>query len=54
MGHPTMQENDTAKLTPTHLVHYFRKYNLKYRFKIYLIVSNFINTENFFYFLLSL
>lgn len=24
MGHPTMQENDTAKLTPTHFGHHYR------------------------------
>ena len=26
MGHPTMQENDTAKLTPTYKIHLFFLY----------------------------
>lgn len=30
MGHPTMQENDTAKLTPTSLYSIFKQSNIHF------------------------
>ncbi|EKA83178.1 hypothetical protein HMPREF1204_04411 [Bacteroides fragilis HMW 615] len=46
MGHPTMQENDTAKLTPTfggiRIVYFIRFINIfKTIFVIYYINANF-------------